>query len=144
MRQRLTGYDHKILAPMNSRRHPASGVASVILIALILFLTLTPNPLPDKTPPMFPGADKLAHAAMFGALALSLLFDYRLINRRLPSVRTAVATTAAASVFGGLIEILQQAMGMGRTAEWGDFVADTAGAFGALTLFLIILRFRRN
>lgn len=144
MRQRLTGYDHKILASMNSRRHPASGVASVILIAMILFLTLSPNPLPDKTPPMFPGADKLAHAAMFGALALTLLFDYRLINRRLPSVRAAVATTAAASVFGGLIEILQQAMGMGRTAEWGDFVADTAGAFGALALFLIILRFRRN
>lgn len=125
---------------MNSRRHPAAGVASVILVALILYLTLAPRPLPDDTPPMFPGADKLAHAAMFGLLTLTFMFDYRLINRRLPSVRAAVAATAAASVFGGFIEILQQSMGLGRTAEWADFAADIAGAFSAALLYLLLRR----
>lgn len=125
---------------MNSRRHPAAGVASVILVALILYLTLAPRPLPDDTPPMFPGADKLAHAAMFGLLTLTFMFDYRLINRRLPSVRAAVAATAAASVFGGFIEILQQSMGLGRTAEWADFAADIAGAFSAAVLYLLLRR----
>lgn len=129
---------------MNSRRHPAAGVASVILVALILYLTLAPRPLPDDTPPMFPGADKLAHAAMFGLLTLTFMFDFRLTRRRLPSLRVAIAAAVAASAFGGLIEILQQSMGLGRTAEWADFAADIAGAFSAALLYYILLCFRRN
>ena len=54
------------------------------------------------------------------------------------------AATCAASAFGGLIEILQQSMGLGRTAEWADFAADIAGAFCAAMLYRVLLRFRRN
>lgn len=48
-----------------------------MVLAVILWLTLAPQPLPDAGGSWldFPGADKVVHALMFGALALVLAVD---------------------------------------------------------------------
>lgn len=101
---------------------------SALVVAAILYLTLVPSPLPDTRLPLFPGADKLVHAAMFGGLALVLLVDASRSRRRVVGSAGAAALCLASGLFGGVIELLQMAMAMGRGAEWLDFAADLFGA----------------
>lgn len=114
---------------------------SVICLAAIVYLTLVPHPLPDNDLGLIPGMDKIVHAVMFFGLALCLAIDLKRrglkresdrINRFLPPMLSAVA--------GGVIEIIQMAMGIGRSGDILDFVADTAGAFLSLTVIPIVFR----
>lgn len=107
-------------------------ILSTLCIAAILWLTLAPHPLPDDDIPAFPGADKLAHACMFGGLYFLLYIDLELLQRhkKLPSGhprRWDFAAGVFAVALGGAIELLQEAMGLGRGCEPLDFAADTAG-----------------
>jgi VanZ family protein len=75
--------------------------------------------------------DKLAHFAVFGALATSLI--------RLPALsrrgwRGAVAALLITSLYGGLDE-WRQSFTPGRSVEWGDWLADTLGAATAVLLY---------
>ena len=78
--------------------------------------------------PLIPHIDKLIHAIMFGGLAGALAFDYeRTGSRQRPEPRVMLICCAISLAFGGAIELLQGAMGLGRGADWWDFAADTAG-----------------
>lgn len=107
-------------------------VLSALAVAGMLWLTLAPDPLPDETPVLFPGADKIAHFLMFGVIAALLALDFY----RLKGSRRAWLTGAFVSgLLGGVIEIVQDAMGAGRSADWADWAADVAGAIvGALIM----------
>ena len=95
-------------------------VLSALAVAGMLWLTLAPDPLPDETPVLFPGADKIAHFLMFGVIAALLALDFY----RLKGSRRAWLTGAFVSgLLGGVIEIVQ------------DWAADVAGAIvGALIM----------
>ena len=97
---------------------------SLVVIAAIAYLTLVPSPLPEPPTPLFDGADKVVHGLMFLVLAWCLNRD---ISRRKLLV-AAVAAFALATAYGGLIEVLQGTMQLGRSADVLDFVADVAGA----------------
>lgn len=107
---------------------PRWGVSAAV-VALILWLTLAPHPVGDTELPLFPGADKLVHAIMFGALTLCLWFDSgrRSGSWNPPSMRTTLCFALASALFGLLIEWLQLRMQMGRGFEWADAAADLAG-----------------
>lgn len=110
-------------------------ILSMFTIMLILWLTLAPDPLGDETPMLFPGADKVVHALMFGSLTVMLLLDkerkseWQLVSRSFISI-VAVAVVG----FGIAIEFIQRAMEMGRGFEVTDMIADCLGvalcAFG--------------
>lgn len=105
--------------------------ATMAVTVTILYLTLFPQPLGDEEFPMFPGADKVVHAIMFGTLAGALIFD-RWHEGRTLSWKGAVLCAIAATAAGGLIELLQQWMALGRGCDIYDFLADTAGALLAI------------
>lgn len=104
---------------------------TAIVVAVILYATLSSDPLPDDELPMLPGLDKLIHSVMFGGLFGAICFDrYRsggALSRRFV-VATAIVCTAA----GGVIELLQIAMHNGRAGDWWDFAADTLGVIVAV------------
>ena len=107
-------------------------VLSALAFAGMLWLTLAPDPLPEDTPALLPGADKIAHFLMFGVIAALLALD---ICRLKGSRRAWLAGAVASGLLGGLIEIVQGAMGSGRSADWADWVADVVGAaVGALMM----------
>lgn len=102
---------------------------SIVTLVAIAWLTLAPQPFGETDIPLFPGADKVAHACMFGGLVFAFLFDrIRKSNWRRPSFLAIICAIFAASSLGLLVEILQGAMGCGRSFDWLDFFADTAGA----------------
>lgn len=92
----------------------------------------------------WPHFDKVAHALMFGALATVLVFDtcrHRQKVRLLP----AIMSMAISILTGGLIEILQHHMQMGRSGDVADFAADAAGAIlMPLILIPVINHFLRH
>lgn len=97
------------------------GILCSGLTLLILWLALVPS----ATAPAGLGWDKLNHAAAI-AVATGLAF------LSLQPRRWAVTAAFLYGIFLGiLIEILQATMATGRSAEWGDLLADFIGAAGA-------------
>ena len=78
-----------------------------------------------------PHFDKLVHAVLFAVLFATLF--YADSKRLLVNILICLA-------LGGLVEALQEAMQMGRSAEWMDFFADAIGATFAAFAALIVRR----
>lgn len=91
---------------------------------------------------MFPGADKLAHAIMFGAFSVSLLLDWQRKHYWEAVDRLKMIICASFSaLLGCLIEYLQSAMDLGRSFEWEDIVADIGGAYIFSYLYVVSQKF---
>lgn len=103
---------------------------SAVCLAAVLYLTLVPKPLPDTDISLWEHTDKIVHALMFGGLCFCFGFDiWR--GRRAP-LPYRLLLAAGAGLFGGVIELLQDAMNMGRGGDWADFAADCAGSLLAI------------
>lgn len=104
-------------------------IVTAIVLAAILWLTLAPHPVGDVEVPLFPGADKLAHALMFGGLAFVACLDWcRVRSWRSLSGWLITLFAVASALIGIGIEYLQSAMHLGRAFEVADMVADASGA----------------
>jgi VanZ family protein len=107
-----------------------SNMLSFITIALILYLTLMPQPFTGQDVHWFKNADKVVHVLMMLCLYVSLAIDcikHRRQPIRLSSVYIVVIFVSV-SAFGGAIEILQDLMDLGRSGDLYDFGADIVGA----------------
>lgn len=108
---------------------PKRWITTALVVLCILYLTLVPRPLPDNDINI-PGLDKVVHAVMFGGLAFVAAIDlarkrkrcYRSLTRR-----GVIAVALSVALFGGGVEIAQDAMDMGRGGDIYDFIADVAG-----------------
>jgi VanZ family protein len=119
-------------APASVRTWRALWVLALVVVSCLAF---TPKPLEGVET----GLDKVGHVTAFTVLAFcgSLAFP----ATRGP--RTALLLGLLA--YGGLIEVLQLFV-PGRSAEWGDLIADGIGiAFGtALAAFVVRLGLRQR
>ncbi|MDE6715734.1 MAG: VanZ family protein [Muribaculaceae bacterium] len=106
------------------------GLTTLVVVGLILYATLDPNPLPDTRILLFKGVDKVIHALMFFALSMALSFDFckKKYGRFNPLAVALIIGIISASC-GIIIEFAQDAMGLGRSAELNDAIADAIGAF---------------
>jgi hypothetical protein len=87
----------------------------LVLAAMIAATSL----LPASNLPHIGLPDKIQHAMSY--VVLAFCFASVVVRRDfLPLIVALVA-------FGGVIELAQEWMGLGRQAEWGDFLADAAG-----------------
>lgn len=124
------------------------GVFAAVVTAAILWLTLAPDPLPDNELPLIPGLDKVAHACMFGGFYFAIVFEWVTRHRSrqqkpitwVPGLTTTLAAAIMAIAFGGIIELVQGAMAMGRGCDFTDFIADIAGVMLAVLLTPMVLR----
>lgn len=118
---------------------------TVIIISAILWLTMAPHPLPKDNIQLFPGADKLVHALMMGALAGTALYDF---SRRgawhigSVSISVIISVGLAVILFSALDEWAQGAMGIGRSADIYDFLADIAGILIVCIIAILTIRAR--
>jgi VanZ family protein len=106
-------------------------------IPLTAFVTITLTvatlwPL-EASPPAPEGSDKLVHFIAFAALAFPLARTGRL---------GLVFVFIGASAFGGLIELIQPTFN--RSAEMGDWVADTVGVCVGIGCGLLYRRLCRH
>ena len=125
------------------------GILSGICILIIIYLTLMPKPLPDMDLG-FDFSDKIAHLILFFGATCVFYFDY--IKSRYPHhprTDVVIAVTLSSIIFGGIIELLQELMGMGRHQDIYDFVFNSIGAVlafvaGKLYLFKLSRSLLKN
>jgi len=128
--------ENDLLADGGSREapitEPGSGTSSSqrldrpllwTAIAAAMLLVPLPADLFPAADPLAGGAqpDLLVHVALFAALARAWLGGGRAAR-----TGTALAGVAAVTAYGGLLELVQPAVG--RSAEWADLAADLVGA----------------
>lgn len=70
---------------------------------------------------------------MFGGLALTFIFERHIAGKCL-SIGRALIASLAVTLFGIAVEFIQNAMGLGRSGDWADGLADAIGAFAAVPL----------
>jgi VanZ family protein len=102
---------------------------------LILIGTSIPNPQP---PPTFNSADKLVHFVLYGVLGLLLA---RAAAPAGNLSNAAAVRLAALCLVGAAVDEWHQQLIPGRSAELGDWVADSAGA---IALIFGTATFRRS
>ena len=93
-----------------------SWLLTAVTVAAILWLTLVPRPLGDMKPELFPGADKVVHAIMFGGLALMILTDCSRSRGYLHTLRYCDRTAAKRDGSGTFLRFLRHA---GRCCRCG-------------------------
>ncbi|MCM1310560.1 MAG: VanZ family protein [Bacteroides sp.] len=113
---------------------------STVCFVLISYLTLAPKPLPDNDIPFWEHTDKVVHAIMFAAMYSTLYIDLWRGHKPNRVKRWLLGLPVAA--FGGIIELLQQAMHMGRGGDVYDFAADCCGMVLAIWLAPLFFRIR--
>lgn len=101
---------------------------TIIVLALILLLTLMPVDESHSKLLLFPHADKVVHFLMFGGLAAVFVFDCWRQGFKI-NLWLMCCAVLLSSDLGGTIELLQDLMGLGRSGDFNDFVADTVGSF---------------
>lgn len=113
-------------------------LTSAVVTAGVLYLTLAPRPFGSVRIPLFEGADKVVHFMMFFAMAFAYHFDFRRGKKPVDEARLMGWIFVSLSAFGGLIELAQWKMRMGRSGYWYDLLADIAGAvYGIILAWLI-------
>ncbi len=113
-------------------------LTSAVVTAGVLYLTLAPRPFGSVRIPLFEGADKVVHFMMFFAMAFAYHFDFRRGKKPVDEARLMGWIFVGLSAFGGLIELAQWKMRMGRSGDWYDLLADIAGAvYGIILAWLI-------
>lgn len=102
---------------------------TMCVVAVIMYATFNSDPLADVDVPLFPGADKLIHAIMFGGLAGAVAFDYQRVDRGSNRLTRRVMLTVcvACAVAGVLDEIAQATLTAERSGDILDWLADCAG-----------------
>ena len=105
---------------------------SAITLAVVLYATLCSDPLGDSSMPPIPHLDKLIHAVMMGGLYGAIVFDRQRSDRsRRFSAHFLLMLAACVVAFSALDEVAQYAMGLGRSGDELDFVADCVGVIVA-------------
>ena len=105
---------------------PLTAIVAITLTVAMLWPLNAPPPTPE-------GGDKLVHFIAFAALAFPLARTGRL---------GLVVVFIGASAFGGLIELIQPTFN--RSADLGDWVADTVGVVIGIGAALLYRRLRRH
>lgn len=106
---------------------------SIVVLSAIAYVSLMREP--SIAMPHVVGMDKWIHGAMYLILTLTLLWD----SQQRPKLWWVAGVLA--TIFGGVIEILQEQFFYPRTGDWMDWLADCVGAIVAITLWLIGIKY---
>lgn len=105
------------------------GVMSVLMILLVSYLSLDPDPLGKQELQLFAGADKVGHFLLYLVTACVFISDYA--KFKLPhhtTLNLELLFMCCAMLLGLLMEIGQLILSNGRTYDVIDLVANCLGA----------------
>lgn len=113
---------------------------SILVTLIILFLSFARLPSLEHVPTVS-HMDKIAHFSMYLFFTFILMFDFHKSNKQNPKKRSYLLICFAFPLFLGMItEIFQALFFFPRTAEWFDWLSNTAGVFAGWGVFSIFKR----
>ncbi len=123
-------------------------IPTLVVLAVIAYLSLAEDPVHARGFRLFEGADKLVHGCMYLGLVYVGCYDLFRISGCFVASKLLWLVCGAVA-WGGLMELLQGAMTMGRSADWYDFWANSCGAvlgllLGVYTLPRLFRRYKKS
>ena len=113
---------------------------TTIVLLLLFYLTLVPQPLPPIKVPML-NADKLVHIAMMWGVSGTIMFDYKRRERqRILPLSVKLCIMLGTIALGAIIELLQGTDFINRGCDLWDGVANAIGCVIAFFVTPPILR----
>ena len=102
-----------------------------VLLAIVIFVISGSQQLARPNLGFLFSEDKIAHFLIFGLVATSILRTPKFKDL---SLRSLLITALITSAYGAFDEV-RQSLTPGRSVEFADWLADTFGAFAAVTLY---------
>ncbi len=117
------------------------NLPALIWVLVILFLTLAPGdafPVTPKFLDLFQ-PDKIVHLIMFSTLVVLLINAFDKQSKYPSFKKHYILIALLISIFlGGITEVLQGIMDIGRTASIYDFIANAIGSFLGYYIYTIL------
>lgn len=117
-------------------------IPTILAASLIMYLSLLREPHFQLPEIRIAHLDKWIHGLMYMVLGVVFTLDLKRDGVRLPTA--ALPALVLPSLYGGLIEILQEYCFAPRTGEWLDWAADIAGVMAGAGATLYILYKRKR
>lgn len=131
--------------PMPTRKWwgPKRGFFTFLFFSwmvLLSLLSLIPMDDLDLGGPEIPFMDKWVHMGFYLiAMTLGSLFLWERFRHRFKRKPSMVRLGIVLVVYGMIIELLQEGMGLGRSAEWTDLASNVVGiSLGSLLAWVLI------
>jgi len=102
---------------------------------VIAWLSLYPFEVDHQGLRLFPNADKVVHLSMHAMMAFLLSWN---IQPKHWASKKALFLCFFAILYGTVIELLQEFMALGRSFDFWDIVANSAGVFIGLTGYFML------
>lgn len=113
---------------------------TAIVLALLFYLTLVPQPLPPIDVPML-NADKLVHMVMMWGVSSVIMFDYKRRERqRVLSLSVRFYIMLGTILLGAFIELAQGTELIHRGCDLWDGIANAVGCVLAFFITPPLLR----
>ena len=104
------------------------GVLYVITLAIILYISLSSNPLNVRGFEWYYGSDKIIHAVMWGFLTMVMAYEgSKALYFFDPGWELYICMFLINSLLSVLVELVQELMKIGRHFDIYDIVANCAG-----------------
>lgn len=122
-------------------KHLAAQAPAFLWALIILLLTGLPGSYFPEIKSFWDwlSPDKVVHLAMFGIFTFLLFFGNRAYFLKGNQRSLSVLFIGTGIAFGGLTELLQAFVFVGRDGNYYDFFANTAGTFAGTLLFQLLL-----
>ena len=117
-------------------------IPTILAASLIMYLSLLREPHFQLPEIRIAHLDKWIHGLMYMMLGMVFTLDLKRDGVRLPTA--ALPAIVLPSLYGGLIEILQEYCFAPRTGEWLDWAADIAGVMVGVIITLLINGVRKR
>ncbi len=124
---------------MRRAAHYIPTMLVAVLITCMSLLREPPEIVPDKLLHIR-HIDKYVHFVMYLCWSVCFALDYSRDHKKKENTRFLVLGLVCIALYGGLMELLQQAFCAPRTGDWWDFAADVLGVLITLTLVLYKLK----
>ncbi len=108
----------------------------IVVMGIIFFLSHQPGDSLYVLP--VPGFDKLAHMAIYGALATAVLYAFHSgTNKSRDRAVSLVLVTVCICILYGIGDEYHQSFISGRFASFADIMADTLGAAAVTAVWFL-------
>ena len=108
---------------------------TIIWSLVIVWLSLYPFETNRQGIAAVPNADKLVHVSMYFILSMLIAWNVRL---KIPLASNTILWAIFTMLYGTIIEVFQGYMGLGRSFEFLDILANSAGVILGLTGYFIL------
>jgi len=118
------------------------NIYSILVASIIMYLSLTSAHTFDKIPLInIPEIDKIVHFVMYFSLMSVIILEHR---KTIKSNSRLFLTGLIPLLYGILIEVLQATVTTTRSASVYDALANTAGIFASILIWLWIRPFKKE